>query len=295
MFIKSAIGSALLSLAVLAATPVFAADSDPSIHQVYEAAQAGRFSDAQAMMDKVLRDHPNSAKAHYIEADLLAKQNRLREAQTELNSAERLDPTLKFAKPQALQELKSVIAGPTRVVQRPQPVYAQPTYTRPVTVYQQPVVTRAPASSSGSGLLTVVIIVGLIFLFFFIVRALGRRNTVIAGGGGYPAGYGPGGSYGPGGGYGPGGMVVNQGGMGSGILGGLATGAAVGAGIVAGEELMHHFTDRERTETVYENPPQNDSWSQPNDDMGGNDFGVSDSSSWDSGGGGGGGGSDDWN
>ena len=92
MFIKSAIGSALLSLAVLAATPVFAADSDPSIHQVYQAAEAGRFSDAQAMMDKVLRDHPNSAKAHYIEADLLAKQNRLREAQTELNSAERLDP-----------------------------------------------------------------------------------------------------------------------------------------------------------------------------------------------------------
>jgi len=281
MFTKSAIGPALLTLALFAAAPVYAAGSDPSIHQVYEAAAAGRFDDAQAMMDKVLRDHPNSATAHYVEADLLAKQGRLREAQTELSSAERIDPSLKFAKPQALHELQSVIAGPPRVVQRTQPAFA-----RPVTVYQQPV-TRAQTSGEGSGMLTTILVIGgLILLFFLIVRMLGRRTAVM--GGSYPAGYGPGGgmpSYGPG-------MAGGQGGgIGSGILGGLATGAAVGAGIVAGEELMHHFTDRDRTETVYDTPPQNNNWSQP-DDMGGNDFGVSDNSSWDSGGGGG---SDDWN
>lgn len=277
MFIKSVIAPALLTLAVFAAAPVFAAGGDASIHQVYEAAQAGRFDDAQAMMDKVLHDHPNSAKAHYVEADLMAKQGHLRDAQAELNTAERLDPSLKFAKPEALQELHSIISVPQHVVQRTQPVYSQPVYQRPVT--------RASDSGQGSGLLTVVIIVGLIALFFFIVRMLGRRNTVVTGGG-YP-GYGPGAtmpSYGPG-------MVGGQGGIGSGILGGLATGAAVGAGIVAGEELMHHFTDRDRTERTYDAPPQNNNWSQP-DDMGGTDFGVSDSSSWDSGGGGG---SDDWN
>jgi len=72
----------------------------------------------------------------------------------------------------------------------------------------------------------------------------------------------------------------------------LATGAAVGAGIVAGEELMHHFTDHDRErDVVYETPPSNnDNWNRP-DDMGGNDFGVSDSSSWDSGSSSGG---DDW-
>jgi hypothetical protein len=87
--------------------------------------------------------------------------------------------------------------------------------------------------------------------------------------------------------------------MGSGILGGLATGAAVGAGIVAGEELMHHLTDRDDDRRVtYDDAPRQSSWSDDNGsssqnyDMGGNDFGVSDSSSWDSGGGGG---SDDWN
>ena len=279
MFTKSVIGPALLTLAIFTAPPVFAADGDASIHQVYEAAQAGRFDDAQAMMDKVLHDHPNSAKAHYVEADLMAKQGHLREAQTELNTAERLDPSLKFAKPQALQELQSIISAPQHVVaQRAQPVYAQP-------VYQQPV-THASSGNGGIGLGTILLVGGLVALFFFILRALGRRNTVVAGGG-YP-GYNPGAampSYGPG-------MVGGQGGgIGSGILGGLATGAAVGAGIVAGEELMHHFTDRDRTQTVYDTPPQNNNWSQP-DDMGGTDFGVSDSSSWDSGGGGG---SDDWN
>ena len=273
MTIKSTLGSVLLTASLFAAAPVFAA-ADASIHQVYEAAAAGHFDDAQAMMDKVLRDHPNSATAHYVEADILAKQGRMSQAQSELSTAERIDPSLKFAKPQALQELRSVIAGPQHIATRP--VYAQP-------VYQQPI--SRPANSGGGGFTFIIVVIGLIVLFFFIVRMLGRRNTVVTG---YAPGYGPGGVMQPG--YGPG-MVGGQGGMGSGILGGLATGAAVGAGIVAGEELMHHFTDRDRTETVYDTP-QNNSYSQP-DDMGGNDFGVSDNSSWDSGGGGGG--SDDWN
>ncbi|MFI4940537.1 MAG: tetratricopeptide repeat protein, partial [Burkholderiales bacterium] len=222
-------------------------------------------------MDKVLRDHPTSAKAHYVEAELLGKQGRLHDAETELNTAERLDPSHSFANQQKINELQSLISGTRSTMQR-----AQPAYSRQVV--------RAGGNPPW---VTPLIIIGLIALFFFIVRALGRRNTVMAGG--YPVGYGPGGavqSYGPGMGPMGGGMMGGQGGMGSGILGGLATGAALGAGMVAGEELMHHFTDRDRNETIYETPP---SQNIP-DDMGGSDFGVSDSSSWDSGGGGGG----DW-
>jgi len=278
MITKSVIRSTLLALSMFAALPVFAASGDPTIHQVYEAADAGRFSDAQAMMDKVLRDNPNSAKAHFVEAELLAKQARLHDAEVELTTAERLDPTEKFVtNRKTLQELQARISGSHTAVQRVQPAYAQPV-----------VVNRE--SNSGSGWVTPAIIIGLIVLFVFVVRMLAPRNAVMAGGG-YPGnpGYGPGGmpSYGPGMMGGPVG-----GGMGGGILGGLATGAAVGAGIVAGEELMHHMTDHDRTETVYDTPRDNSSWNSPPDDMGGTDFGVSDSSSWDSGGGGGG--SDDW-
>jgi hypothetical protein len=90
------------------------------------------------------------------------------------------------------------------------------------------------------------------------------------------------------------------GGIGSNIAGGLAGGLAAGAGIVAGEELAHHFLDGDRRQVL---PPSGDdgSWGSggnPNADMGGSDFGVNDPGSWDdsSGGGGGdsGGGGDDW-
>jgi hypothetical protein len=275
MLNKSVILPALLVLSLSAAAPILAADADPTIHQVYEAAEAGRFDDAQTMMDKVLRDHPNSAKAHYVEAELWGKQGRLGEAKAELNTAERLDPTLKFASPQAIQELQARIAGTHPMMQQAQPMYQ-----------------RQAVRSNGNGGMgtTILIVIGLIVLFFVIARALGRRNTVVAAGG-YPAGsypaYGPGMPPQP---YGTPGMMGGQGGIGSGILGGLATGAAVGAGMVAGEELMHHFTDRDRNGVVYDTPPNN--IVNTPDDMGGNDFGVSDSSSWDSGGGGGG--SDDW-
>jgi hypothetical protein len=88
------------------------------------------------------------------------------------------------------------------------------------------------------------------------------------------------------------GVPPQGGGLGSTIMTGLATGAAVGAGMVAGEALAHHFTDDDRREryssgTQYVDNPMD---SAQNDNMGGTDFGISDSSSWDSGGGGGG----DW-
>ena len=87
MLKRSLITLALLFLAV----PAFAED-EPTMHQVYLAAEAGKFNEAQSMMDKVLRDHPNSAKAHFVEAELLAKQGLFSKADVELNNAERLNP-----------------------------------------------------------------------------------------------------------------------------------------------------------------------------------------------------------
>jgi len=87
--------------------------------------------------------------------------------------------------------------------------------------------------------------------------------------------------------------------MGGTIAGGLAGGLAAGAGIVAGEELAHHFLDGNREGSGVVPAPGNEA--NPNGDMGGNDFGVNDGNSWDDGGGsggggdfGGGGGGDDW-
>ncbi|MET0264589.1 MAG: tetratricopeptide repeat protein, partial [Duganella sp.] len=116
-----------------------------------------------------------------------------------------------------------------------------------------------------------------------------------------PPGHPPGGYPAPGQGYPQQGYPQAQGsGMGSRIMGGLATGAAVGAGFVAAEAIARQFggnhaadsqaTEHGRNDIIYEDPSTSNI--VQNDNMGGNDFGVS--GGWDDGGGDAGGG-DDWN
>jgi hypothetical protein len=262
-----------LTLAVSFSAPVLADPAaDPTVHQIYEAAEAGRFDQAQQMMDQVLKDHPKSAKAHYVQAELYAKEGKTALARAELAEAEGIDPGLTHENPRSVLALKSQLGVGSRPTQAPRVVG----------------LSSAPASPHfpwGTALIFVIAI-GLLWMLFR------RRNTYSQ----YPAA-GPGGpGYGPGsggpGGYGPGGPV-GGGGIGSGIAGGLASGLAVGAGVVAGEELAHHFLDGGNRESGGVIPPANaGEWEQSsNSDMGGSDFGVNDGGGWDDSGGGGGG---DW-
>lgn len=87
------------------------AQADASIDQVYLAAREGHLEQAQQLMAPVLRDHPNSAKAHYVEAELLARQGRTAQARDELGTAEKLAPGLPFARAEAVQGLRREIAA----------------------------------------------------------------------------------------------------------------------------------------------------------------------------------------
>lgn len=244
----------LLSASFICVEAVYAAE-DPTMHQIYAAAQAGQFAEAQHMMDKVLQDHPNSAKAHFVEAELLAKQGRLANATSELNRAEALEPGLPFAKPQSVQQLQRIIASA-----------GHPNNAG--------YITQPAAHTNGIGMATWLVIGGAIIALIFGLRALFSRRapTYPTGNAGYGYGTPPGGQMPPGGG----------GGIGSSIVGGLATGAAVGAGMVAGEALAHHFLDGDdpRRNNNSPQPPLNDDYSA-NNDLGGNDFGITDNSSWD--------------
>lgn len=249
----------IFSAVSLSIMPVFADDS-PTLDQVYQAAHSGHMDDAQRMMDQVLKEHPNSAKAHFVEAELLAKQGQMGRADEELKNAERLKPDLSFAKPQAVQELKALIYSNHRV--------SQP----PVSNYQ-----TESGSSFPWGLLLLGI--GAIAIIALIMRAISARNAST-----YPSNFQPGmqnNSPMPnqpyGGGMGQ--MGPTGGGIGSGIMGGLATGAAVGVGMVAGEALAHHFMDGGRTDSG-NIAPVADSWGSSSDNMGGTDFGIADNSSW---------------
>lgn len=265
--------AAILSVGVgFAALPVLA-DPLPTIDQIYQAEEAGHHDQAQQMISQVLKERPDSAKAHFVQSELFAKAGYLSQARAELSAAERLDPSEKFAKPQALTELKSQL-GVGRRTSAPQAM------TVPA---------RAEVHFPWGTVLILAVVVGILVLLF-------RRRSYPQ----YPAAGGPGvggaPGYGPpgGGGYGPGYGPAPGGGIGSGIAGGLASGLAVGAGVVAGEELAHHFLDGgSRREGGGIVPSADAAQPDANSDMGGNDFGVNDPGSWDDGGGGGGGG-DDW-
>jgi hypothetical protein len=267
-----------LSAALFLNATAFADDS-PTLDQVYQAAHSGRMDDAQRMMDKVLKDHPNSAKAHFVEAELLAKQGQMGRADEELKNAEKLMPDLSFAKPQAVQDLKALIYSSHRVS-------------------QSPVSSNQVEQSNSFPWGLILLGIGAIVIITLIMRAISARNAPA-----YPGNFQPGmqnGAASPmpmqpyGGGMGP--MGQAGGGMGSGIMGGLATGAAVGVGMVAGEALAHHFMDG-GSNAPGNVAPVADSWGNSSNNMGGSDFGIADNSSWgdssnvaDSGSGGGG----DW-
>src|SRR4029077_17008111 len=206
------------------------ADTDPTVHQIYEAASSGHLDQAQHMMDEVLRDHPKSAKAHYVQSELYAREGKFSLARTELERAEQLEPGLPRENPRSVAELKSEL-GLIRRADRP--------------------IGATKESAPHFPWVTVLILALVVGIFWMLFR---RRTTSVpyppgmptTTPGAGPAGYGPRGPVrgapgaGPAG-YGPGGPV--GGGIGSTVAGGLAGGLAAGAGIVAGEALAHQLLE----------------------------------------------------
>ncbi|WP_169805624.1 tetratricopeptide repeat protein [Novosphingobium rosa] len=292
---KLALASAL-PLALALSAPAMAQDA--TVDQVYSAAKAGQTDKALELMQPVLKDHPGSGKAHYVEAELLAKAGRLDEARTELAKAEQLKPGLPFAKASAVAELKQQLSaggkGGTLVPDRP---------------------AVAPRASHGFPWVPVIVVLGLVFLVIAFMRRRSEAQQSYYepqpanpyggqqgfGGPGYgngpqggpwPGGY-QGGGYPQQGGFPP----QQQGGMGGGIMSSLAGGAAAGAGFAAGEAVIGRMFGEHDRERVVERDTSSsrdddDDDRRYNQDMGGNDFGISDSGSWDDSSSGGG--NDDW-
>lgn len=260
----------------MAHSPPASAEGDPTVDQIHAAAAGGHLDQAQQMITQVLAAHPNSAKAHFVQAELYAREGKAALARSEFTTAEGLKPGLPFENPRAVQELKAQLGLAARS-------------NGPVVLQSDPAQRRFPMG-------TLLVLLGAGALLWMLFRR--RSNSVQNNSGQYPGNRTPGmgaapGPYGPGG-YGPGPM--GGGGIGSGIAGGLASGLAVGAGVVAGEELAHHFLDGGHGATGGVITPAEAGeagLSGDNADLGGADFGMNDpGSGWDDGGGGGGGG--DW-
>jgi hypothetical protein len=213
----------------LGIVPMARAAEEPSLQEVNAAVRAGHLAQAESMMAIVLRDHPNSAKAHFVDAEVLVRMQRVEEARRELARAEQLEPGLGSIKPETLQDLRSRVGGGDR---------------------SAAVVEAHPAGSGGIAWGPIAVVLGIGLIVFFALRA--RRAAMMPGTGMVPAGATP---YGGVGGVGPGGPVpygapMGGAGVGSGIVGGLVTGAAVGAGMVAGEALAHEFIGKHESSSA---------------------------------------------
>ena len=229
--------------------------AEATLPEVYQAVQAGQMAKADAMMKEVLQNHPNSAKAHYVAAELYLKEGKLDVARNHFLKAENLAPGLPFAQPESVQKLQMQLAG---------------TQVAPV------------ASSSSSSIFSNPLFWGLIaILVVGIIIVMRRRKAEAvqvynAPSAGYPGT--PGGPAGyPGG---PGYPGAPAGGMGGGLMGSLATGAALGAGMYAGQALASNLMGGH--DNGHSNPNANPNLNQ----VGGPasldpNFGVRDASSWD--------------
>jgi hypothetical protein len=112
--LKSVVASAL----VLSATLALAL---PTPKDIEAAVAAGQYTQAESMLREVLQDKPQSAKAHYELGQVLAHERRYKEAQTELQKAKDIDPSLKFAtSPEkfntVLAKVNDLAAAPTSSV-----------------------------------------------------------------------------------------------------------------------------------------------------------------------------------
>lgn len=234
-----------------------AAFAEATLPEVYQAVQSGQMAKADAMMKEVLQNHPNSAKAHYVAAELYLKEGKLEVARNHFIKAQNLAPGLPFAQPESVQKLQVQLASGAGA-----PVAGQ------ASIFSNPLFWG----------LIAILVVGIIIVMrrrkAEAVQVYNAPSAGYPGTPGGPAGY-PGGPGYPG--------APAAGGMGSGLMGSLATGAALGAGMYAGQALASNLMGG------HDNGHSN-AGSNPNlNQVGGPtsldpNFGVRDASSWDDGG-----------
>lgn len=263
----------VLCLALIV-TNLALAQGEPSMAEIYAAAQSGHIDKAQSLIQQVLITHPNSAKAHFVRAELFAKEGKLHLAQEALAEAERLSPGLPFAKPDAVAALKAQI-GSSRL------------QNVPVSGISQPL--DSHESHNFNWIFLLVATGGVIAAGYFLFRnKQPQLSTPYAAA---PTSAFPGSTLSgpqtfgatPSMGYPTAPMPPSEPSMGSRIMGGVATGLAVGAGVVAaeaiGRQLMGHGEP---------SSPRHDSLGASSDftpisanpDMGGDNFGIADTR-WD--------------
>ena len=215
----------LLSLLLLAASAL--AFALPSVEAVQAEVKAGRYAQAESMMQEVVAAKPKSAKAHYVYAEILAHNGRFDEAARQARQAREIDPAIRFTDPAKFRSFEQLL-------QREQAAQASPAPSN--SALTSPAATPAPTPAApvrarDSGLPGWAWGLGFAAVAVLVWRLVSRRSAAAAA----PA-------Y-AGGGYGGYGTPMPTGGAGSGMLGtGLAAAGGFAAGMLAEKMLEggHH-------------------------------------------------------
>lgn len=262
---------ALLLLSVTAAT----AYALPSLEDVEHAVHRNDYVSAESMTREVVNAQPNTAKPHYILAEILAHEGKINEARTQAAQAKQLDPAIRFTTPDKFARFEAELNGGTPA---------------PRAVNEPPRKAETSGGSSSSFLWVVLIVGGLIAFFAMRRRAMppsyGAYNNPNApmpgqpgyGAPGYPPGYPP-----QGGGAG---HSVAAG------LGGLAAGMLAEHLIEGAMDRRHDANGNPLYTPSGDSSPNESVENRPVDFGSGNDW--SSDSGGDSGGGFDGGGGGDW-
>jgi len=225
----------LVCLALLSTLWMGAAQALPTVDQVQAAAKSGDYAGAEKMMREVVVAKPDSAKAHYVLAEILAHERKFGEAAEHTRRARALDPAIKFTDSAKFNNFEQLL-------QREQAAEAKP--VAPTSLDPVPAPRAAPVQryepERSSGVPVWLLVVGAI-AFIAIAASWMRRRTAaqmqsqpVMSGGYAPAG----------GGYGMGGYgMPQQPSSGPGMLGvGLGVAGGVAAGMLA-EKLLHEGRD----------------------------------------------------
>lgn len=221
----------LLCMALLSGLWLGTAQALPQLDEVQSAVQRGDYPGAEKMMREVVAAKPDSPRARYVLAEILAHQRQFNEAAEQVRRARALDPAIKFADPAKFNAFEQLL-------QREQAGVAKSSVTTPAVVNAAPPARAAPVerSESGGGVPIWLLIGGVVVFIWLAMRWMRNRTAAQAAQPAMAGGYGPGG-YG-GAGYGPGGMQA-PGSGGPGMLGvGLGVAGGVAAGMLA-EKLLH--------------------------------------------------------
>jgi predicted Zn-dependent protease len=90
-----------------------------SLQEAESAVQQGHFGRAEALIQHVIAGYPENPRAHYLYAELLARDGKIAAAADEARAARRLDPGIRFTDPanfhvfEAMLREQQVRAGST--------------------------------------------------------------------------------------------------------------------------------------------------------------------------------------